>query len=203
MEQPTKVWPLPANYATISSGFGPRKVTVDGKLYDQKSHGAIDIPAPAGTPVTTILSGKVGRVALDHPQAGHYVEVEHPDGTWTRYLHLSEIKVKLNDVLKAGDVVGLSGGAKGARGAGLSTGPHLHFEVWTGKPYTSAGKKIDPEPYLLELATAKVKELARKNKGLIVAALGGSLIIVSFMAGRGSVARANPIRLAKVNPRHL
>ena len=187
MAQSTKVWPLPEKFSGISSGFGPRVITVGGTTRNQASHGAIDIPAPVGTPVMTVLPGKVGTVVFDHKDAGHYVEVEHPDnGTWTRYLHLSDIKVKVGDVLQAGGVVGLSGGAKGARGAGLSTGPHLHFEVWRGRPYRG-GTKTDPEPYLLELATAKVKELASKNKGLIFAALGGSIMILSFTAGRRSV----------------
>ena len=198
MAQSTKVWPLPVSYSTISSGFGPRTITVDGVTKKQNAHGAIDIPAPVGTPVMTVLPGKVGTVVFDHKEAGHYVEVEHPaNGTWTRYLHLSDIKVKVGDELPAGGVVGLSGGAKGARGAGFSSGPHLHFEVWRGRPYRG-GTKTDPEPYLLELALQTGKELASKNKGLLVAAAGSALIMYTLMSSRRSPSRANPLILTKV-----
>jgi hypothetical protein len=55
--------------------------------------------------------------------------------------------------------------------------------VWKGRPYRG-GTKTDPEPYLLDLALSAAKELASKNKGLIVAALGGGVLLWTLAASK-------------------
>lgn len=157
-------WPVPpmtmikgslrARY--LSSTFGPRTITVNGQTIHQKRHGGLDLPMDVGTPIRTIAAGVVGTVVFDHKDAGHYVEVDHGNGYWSRYLHLSRIDAKKGDQLPAGGQVGLSGGGVGTPGAGRTTGPHLHLEIWKGTPYRG-GTPVDPEPLL----TTELTELAK------------------------------------------
>jgi len=163
-------WPLPPltmirgvlRGRYLSSRFGPRTNPVTGAA---QNHGGIDVPTDVGTPVTIIAPGKVGSVVRDHPVAGHYVEVDHGNGFWSRYLHLSQIDVSSGTVLPVGGRVGLSGGGVGIPGAGRTTGPHLHLEIWRGKPYAKGSTPVDPEPLL----TVELADLLRAAAGEAVA----------------------------------
>ncbi len=78
-----------------------------------------------------------------HPDAlGNNIKIKHPNGMITRYCHLSyhSIKVKVGDKVKQGQIIAKMGCT------GLSSGAHVHFEVWGNSSSTS---RIDPEPYLL------------------------------------------------------
>ena len=72
---------------------------------------------------------------------GRWVLIRHNNGLSSLYAHLSIIRASEGQVVKTGDVIGLSGGFPGAVGAGYSTGPHLHVSV-----YASAGVKVDRLP---------------------------------------------------------
>lgn len=118
-------------------GFGSK---FDGKLpinaqvgqkFKGMTHPGVDIPVPVGTPVKSPVDGVV-EIATSHPDAGNYVNVKTADGGKQRFLHLSQISVKVGQQIKAGDVIGLSGNT------GRSTGPHLHWEKWAGNNYASA-----------------------------------------------------------------
>ena len=136
-------WPL-ASYR-ITSPFGPRTNPVTGKA---QNHGGVDLAVPVGTYVGAVGPGKVGVVVRDHPIAGHYVEIAHGGGIWSRYLHLSRIDVAVGQPIKAGQQVGASGGGPGQPGAGRSTGPHLHLELWQGGQPYRGGTPTNPVPYL-------------------------------------------------------
>jgi murein DD-endopeptidase MepM/ murein hydrolase activator NlpD len=116
----------------FSSGFGPR---VDPLGAGQGFHAGLDIAAPAGQAVSAAAAGEV----IHAGPAGTYgnmIAVRHPDGTETRYAHLSAVGVKVGQHVDAGTPIGAVGST------GHSTGPHLHFEVRQG------GKAVDPRPYL-------------------------------------------------------
>jgi murein DD-endopeptidase MepM/ murein hydrolase activator NlpD len=102
-------------------------------------HHALDIGVPLGTPIHAAADGKVVKVGNDADGYGNYVIILHAGGIATLYAHQSDPKVHEGDVVKAGDVIGLSGST------GNSTGPHLHFEVREGG---ENGTKVDPEKYL-------------------------------------------------------
>jgi len=105
----------------ITSHFGPRW----GRM-----HKGLDIRAAAGTtiylkkPGTVIFAGNRDGAT---PGWGNMIEIEHQDGSVTRYAHLSRIDVELKSY-PAGKMIGLTGGAKGMTGAGNSKAPHLHWE---------------------------------------------------------------------------
>jgi murein DD-endopeptidase MepM/ murein hydrolase activator NlpD len=109
--------------AEISDVFGAQRV-FNGKT--QSLHLGLDFRVPSGTPVAAMNNGTV---LLARPLyfEGNFIVLDHGQGFLTLYLHLSEFKVKEGDVVKRGQIIGLSGGT------GRATGPHLHVAVrWQG-----------------------------------------------------------------------
>lgn len=105
-------------------------------------HNAIDIRLPTGSRVRSAANGVVSKV-VDNGFAYSYVIISHPDRITTLYGHLSEISVMEGEIVRQGQVIGLSGGIPGTKGAGwLTTGAHLHFEVFQNFVYA------DPLDYL-------------------------------------------------------
>ncbi|MGH3666181.1 MAG: peptidoglycan DD-metalloendopeptidase family protein, partial [Egibacteraceae bacterium] len=103
----------------ITSGFGPRVHPVTG---ERRGHEGLDIAAASGTQVGAAGAGTVTHAG----SAGGYgflVTVDHGGGLSTRYGHLSRIGVTVGERLRVGQSLGAVGST------GLSTGPHLHFEV--------------------------------------------------------------------------
>jgi murein DD-endopeptidase MepM/ murein hydrolase activator NlpD len=85
-----------------------------------------------------IYAAKSGTVIISTKVAsyGNYVSIAHPDGTSTLYAHMSSRKVTAGQKVKQGDVIGITGST------GVSSGPHLHFEI------TEKGARVDPLKYL-------------------------------------------------------
>lgn len=101
-------------------------------------HNAIDIRIPEGTEIQTPLDGYVYKIH-DGGKGYSYLILAHRNNTLTVYGHVLEFSAKEGDIVKKGEVIGLSGGTPGSPGAGyLTTGPHLHFEIYEN------GKHIDP-----------------------------------------------------------
>lgn len=107
-------------------------------------HPGLDIPVPVGTPVKAAAGGYVAWNRLGK-QYGNYVMIVHPGGVATVYAHLSKFGAKVDTYVERGDIIGYSGGKAGAPGSGLSTGPHLHFEV------RQNGIPVNPEQFLPSL----------------------------------------------------
>ena len=117
-------WPVDSGYKGISTYFHDPTYPFR-HLFE---HSGLDIPQPQGTEVHSAAAGYVAWTRSGKLY-GNYVMVIHTDGIATLYAHLSKITVSQDQFVARGDVLGLSGGTPGTSGAGLSTGPHLHFEV--------------------------------------------------------------------------
>lgn len=121
--------PLPY-YSRVSGGFGMRYHPI---LKRKIFHSGCDIPMPVGTPVYPSRSGSVTFAGWKEGY-GNTVELRHRDGSMTRYGHLSKVNVAVGDtVQKSKTMLGRVGST------GMSTGPHLHFEI-----ITPGGKSVNP-----------------------------------------------------------
>ncbi|MEK9280262.1 MULTISPECIES: peptidoglycan DD-metalloendopeptidase family protein [unclassified Bradyrhizobium] len=116
----------------FTSGFGVRS---DPFLGRPAMHTGLDFRAASGDPVRVTANGKVVSAGWSGGY-GRMVEVDHGNGLSTRYGHLSEINVKVGEIVKIGQVVGLVGST------GRSTGPHLHYETRID------GEAVDPQKFL-------------------------------------------------------
>lgn len=133
---------LPAN-GKVSSGYGMRFHPI---YRSWRMHEGLDLDTDVGTPVFATGNGIVS-FAGRNGGYGRCVYVKHPDtGYETRYAHLSEIpdKIKEDTRVKRGDLIGYSGNS------GLSTGPHLHYEV-----RDSTGKALNPLHFFIPGMTPK------------------------------------------------
>jgi len=112
----------PLDYTRISSGWGWRDQPV---LHVPEFHKGIDFAAPMGTPVRAAASGVVQFTGW-HGNYGRLVIVQHTPITQTRYGHLSRVARGLHDGsrVSAGQIIGYVGSS------GLSTGPHLYYELY-------------------------------------------------------------------------
>jgi murein DD-endopeptidase MepM/ murein hydrolase activator NlpD len=122
---------LPAKGA-LGSGFGPRMHPIYRVV---RPHNGVDISGRTGDPV---FASKAGQVLFAGTSGGYgnVIIVEHTGGISTVYAHLSKIAVIVGDRVATGEAIGLIGST------GLSTGPHLHFEVRVG------GVPRNPELFL-------------------------------------------------------
>lgn len=121
-------WIIPVSGGKITSGYGIRTAPTAGA---STNHAGIDYAVPIGTEVMAAAAGTILEKGWDKAR-GYYVEVDHGGGITTLYQHLKTITSNVGDYVKAGEKIALSGNS------GLSTGPHLHFEV------RQDGKAIDP-----------------------------------------------------------
>jgi murein DD-endopeptidase MepM/ murein hydrolase activator NlpD len=128
-------WPVAG--ARITQPFGPSSLVLEPPLGQYPHfHTGIDLAATFGTVVTAAAYGVVVAVANTQVGYGNYVIVAHGGGIMTLYAHLLETDVQVGDKVVRGQRVGLEGTS------GLSTGPHLHFELRVNDQVT------DPMPYL-------------------------------------------------------
>ena len=116
----------------FTSGFGVRS---DPFLGRPAMHTGLDFRASSGDPVRATANGKVVSSGWSGGY-GRMVEVDHGNGLSTRYGHLSEISVRIGDVVRIGQVIGAVGST------GRSTGPHLHYETRID------GEAVDPQKFL-------------------------------------------------------
>ena len=112
-------WPAQAS-SWITSPFGYRKHPILGKY---KFHTGIDIGAWSGTNILAANSGTVIAAIQSNTGYGNHIMIDHGSGIVTLYAHASKLLVKKGDKVLRGQVIALVGST------GMSTGPHLHFEV--------------------------------------------------------------------------
>jgi murein DD-endopeptidase MepM/ murein hydrolase activator NlpD len=123
------IWPTQGR---LSSGFGYRRHPILGY---SRLHAGLDIGNASGTSIWSAAGGTVIHAGW-RGGYGNAVIVDHGSGIATLYAHMSQILVSVGTNVARGDPVGLMGST------GLSTGPHLHFEVRVG------GNATDPLLYL-------------------------------------------------------
>ncbi len=135
----------------VASGYGMR---VHPILKYRKMHNGMDFTAPPGTPIYATGDGTVTKVGLGSGY-GKMVIIEHGFGYKTYYAHMSKYNTKVGRKVKRGEIIGYVGNT------GLSSGPHLHYEVWkNGKvvnPVNFYHNDLTPEEYDIMLAAASLE----------------------------------------------
>lgn len=135
VERGTKIPPTyikPISGGRLSSSFGRRSAPTKGA---STYHKGVDWAVPTGTAVFASSGGTVSRAGWGSGY-GYVVYIDHVDGRQTRYAHLSKVLVKKGETVKQGERIALSGNT------GVSTGPHLHFEILIN------GSQVNPLKYL-------------------------------------------------------
>lgn len=120
------------NLSRVASGYGYR---IHPIYKTRKMHWGMDFTAPTGTDIYVTGNGVVKSIKKLNKGYGRHVIIDHGFGYETLYAHMSEIKVKVGQEVKRGDIIGFVGNT------GTSTAPHLHYEVMKD------GRKIDPVNY--------------------------------------------------------
>ncbi len=122
----------PVSGGRLSSRFGRRSAPTKGA---STYHKGVDWAVPTGTPVYASCGGTVVKAGWGGGY-GYVVYIKHEDGRQTRYAHLSKVLVSVGSKVNQGTRIGSSGNT------GISSGPHLHFEMLIN------GKQVDPLKYL-------------------------------------------------------
>lgn len=132
----------PINEVQLSSPIGDTSVNSPyGPRWGRQHHG-VDLKANSGTPIKSPLDGEVIDAEIRADACGGTIYIQHADGLKSRYCHCKQINVKKGQVVKKGEIIGLTGGDKGDPGSGRSDGAHLHFELYKN------GTTVDPMQYL-------------------------------------------------------
>jgi hypothetical protein len=178
------VWPLSGTSTpdTINAAFGPR---IKGSTGSYEFHEGLDLIAAAGTTVYAAADGTVRRLTdadgcfvttanatgapgctRAFPGGGRIVQLDHGEGVFTLYFHLSEHQAGLdvNDAVHAGDPIGKVGQT------GNATQPHLHFETRIGTP-----NRVDAENPLGELPWAG--DVATSIVQITLPTLNGAMVV--------------------------
>ena len=132
---PERFWVLPFVRPVpgdVSSLYGLKRV-FNGQ--PRGVHKGLDLRGPQGQPVLACADGQVGLTGNLY-FSGNVVYINHGEGVFTAYLHLSEILVQNGDRVRKGQVIGLVGAT------GRVTGPHLHLSLLV------QGESVDPQPFL-------------------------------------------------------
>jgi len=127
------IWPVKSGTGHISMFFGQNENPFSGQQY---IHKGIDISTyRSGDPVVTTADGQV--VTIEYvSDFGNYILIRHKHGYYTRYAHLLSSRVRVGQRVQQGEVIGYIGNT------GLSTGPHLHYEIHIGSDV------VDPYRYI-------------------------------------------------------
>jgi hypothetical protein len=128
-------WVYPTLKPHVTSGFSLSRLHPVYMI--PMPHTGVDYRAASGVPIVAAADGVVSRSVYDD-RAGIYVRIDHGDGVWTGYSHLSERHVLAGHAVTAGQQIGEAGAT------GSATAAHLHFEV------SVDGVKVDPVPWLAE-----------------------------------------------------
>ncbi|MFD3436628.1 peptidoglycan DD-metalloendopeptidase family protein [Streptomyces sp. NPDC058685] len=124
--------------APLDSAAVTTPYRASGAMWSSGYHTGVDFAASTGTTVKSVGPGSVVSAGWSGAY-GNEVVIQHTDGTYSQYAHLSSLTVSAGQNVSGGQQIGLSGST------GNSSGPHLHFEIRTGPSY---GSDMDPVSYL-------------------------------------------------------
>jgi murein DD-endopeptidase MepM/ murein hydrolase activator NlpD len=127
------LWPIQGGIGHVSMTFGQNRHPFTGQWY---IHKGVDLSTyRTGDPILATADGQVVTVEYD-PGFGNYIIIKHKHGFYTRYAHMQSFRVQRGQYVQQGQVIGYIGNT------GVSTGPHLHYEVHIGSDV------VDPMKYL-------------------------------------------------------
>jgi murein DD-endopeptidase MepM/ murein hydrolase activator NlpD len=128
------IWPIKGGIGHISMFFGQNENPFSGQYY---IHKGIDLSTyRSGDPIVVTADGQVVTIDFEAEGFGNYVIIKHKHGYYTRYAHLQKASVRIGQRVQQGEVIGYIGNT------GLSTGPHVHYEVHIGSDV------VDPYKYI-------------------------------------------------------
>jgi len=160
----------------VSSNFGSRRHPILGYV---RMHAGIDFRARHGQPIYAVQDGTV-QFAGRHGGHGNFVKLSHGGGLGTGYAHMSKIAVRSGQHVKRGQVIGYVGST------GLSTGPHLHYEMYRN------GKTVNPN---------SVKFVTRAQlSGKELASFKAKLAELKQIAPGAALSRLAPERPVEIAP---
>ncbi len=142
------LWPLKGVRGNITQYFGPNIHPFTGRWY---LHKGIDIAWGYGVPIVSTANGTVQSIVNDPRGFGLFIIIKHKYGFYTRYAHLQRVVVQKGQYVRRGQVIGYMGNS------GLSTGPHLHYEVRIGT------QVVDPIQFL-NIESPLVAKYVKKNR---------------------------------------
>jgi murein DD-endopeptidase MepM/ murein hydrolase activator NlpD len=127
------LWPIKGGIGHVSMTFGQNRHPFTGQWY---IHKGVDLSTyRSGDPILATADGQV--VTVEYvPDFGNYVIIKHKHGFYTRYAHMQSFRVTRGQYVQQGQIIGYIGNT------GVSTGPHLHYEVHIGSDV------VDPMKYL-------------------------------------------------------
>lgn len=174
----------PVTIARMSSGFGMRFHPVLGY---SRMHQGVDFAAPTGTPIYAVTDGVVSYAGW-HGGHGNFVKLQHSGGLGTGYGHMSRIAVRSGERVRRGEVIGYVGST------GLSTGPHLHYEVYrNGATVNPLSVKFQQQSLLSgrELAAFRARLNALKSE-----ARGSDVAVVPADTVKAEESRKRAMKVA-------
>ena len=150
-------------YAPIKN-YSPSIITSKynevSSVRNNRQHKGLDLGVQSGTQVLAPQDGTIKTAQTTQGNCGGLIEITHADNITTRYCHLKKLNVSPGQTIKAGQVIGLSGGGANDPGKGLTTGAHLHFEVLVGNQF------VNPEKYLSGKAAVFTGETSSNSYNL-------------------------------------
>ena len=128
------VWPLKGGIGHVSMAFGQNEHPITHQWY---IHKGMDFSTwRTGDPIIATANGQVVTAMYDNI-FGNSVIIKHKHGFYTRYAHMNSIRVKKGQYVTQGEVIGTLGNT------GLTTGPHLHYEVHIGSDVVDPAKYVN------------------------------------------------------------
>ena len=167
----------PVKDFNVTSPFGPRLHPILNVVMD---HSGVDIGIPVDSEIRAQADGEVLKTWIA-PAGGLQMKVLYKNGLTGGYAHLNQTLVSPGQKVVRGELIALSGGAPGTPGAGLSTGPHLHYTIRDKNNNLIDPLSINYKPYRGTRALAGMPFFPFKNPKLTLAIVFGSILLTRLL----------------------